>query len=97
LRFCFHPGKTATEALEMLQRAFNEEALSRTQVFKWFVQFKRGEMCVEDHPHSERPSTSHTNENVEKKFEKKSTRIIGTQLMRSQKLQVWVGVPVRGF
>jgi len=50
LRFCFLLGKTATEAHEMLQRAFKEEALSRTQVFEWFAQFKRGEMSVEDHP-----------------------------------------------
>jgi len=56
----------ATEAHEMLQKAFKEEALSRTQVFEWFARFKRGEMSVEDHPHSGRPSTSHTDENVEK-------------------------------
>jgi len=34
---------------------------------------------------------------MSKKFEKKSTRIISTQLTRSQKLQVWVGVPVSRF
>jgi len=66
LRFCFHLGKTAKEAHEMLQRAFKEEALSRTQVFEWFARFKRGEMSVENHPHSGRPSTSRTDENVEK-------------------------------
>jgi hypothetical protein len=57
LRFCFCLGKTATEAHEMLQKAIKEEALSHTQVFEWFVLFKRGEMSVEDHPHSGRPST----------------------------------------
>ena len=66
LRFCFSLGKTATEADEMLQKTFKEEALSRTQVFEWFARFKRGEMSVEDHPHSGRPSTSPTDENVEK-------------------------------
>ena len=69
LRFCFHLRKTATEAHEMLQKAFKEETLSHTQVFEWFAQFKRGEMSVEDHPHSGRPSTSCSGENVEK-FEK---------------------------
>ena len=49
----------------MFQKAFKEEALSRTQVFEWFARFKRGEMSVEDHPHSGRPSTSRTEENVE--------------------------------
>jgi len=66
LRICFRLGKTATEAHEMLQKAFKEEALSRTQVFEWFARFKRGEMSVEDHPHSGRPSTSRTDRNVEK-------------------------------
>jgi len=56
----------ATDAHEMLQTAFKEEALSHTQVFEWFAWFKRGEMSVEDHPHSGRPSTSRTDENVEK-------------------------------
>jgi len=66
LRFCFCLGKTATEAHEMLQKAFKEEALSRTHVFGWFARFKIGEMSVEDHPHSGRLSTSRTDENVEK-------------------------------
>jgi len=70
LRYCFRLGKTATEVHEMLQKAFKEEALSRTQVFEWFARFKRGEMNVEDHPHSGRPSTSRTDENVEKIREK---------------------------
>jgi len=50
----------------MLQKAFKEEALSRTQVFECFARFKGGEMSVENHPHSGRPSTSRTDENVEK-------------------------------
>jgi len=54
----------------MLQKAFKEEALSRTQVFEWFARFKRGEMSVEDRLHSGRPSTSRTDENVEKIREK---------------------------
>jgi len=71
----------ATEAHEVLQKAFKEEALSHTQVFEWFALFRRGEMSVENHRHSGRPSTSRTNE-------KKSTSIVSTQLTRSQKLQV---------
>jgi len=66
LRFCFCLGKMATEVHEMLQKAFKEEALSHTQVFEWSARFKRGEMSVEDHAHSGRPSTTRTNENVEK-------------------------------
>ena len=70
LRFCFRLRKTATEAHEIFQKTFKEESLSRTQVFEWSARFKRGEMSVEDHPHSGRPSTSRTSENVEKIREK---------------------------
>ena len=62
LRFCFRLGKTATEAHEMLPKAFKEEAPSRTQVFEWSARFKREEMSVEDHHHSGRPSTSYRQE-----------------------------------
>jgi hypothetical protein len=65
LRFCFCLEKTATEAHEMLQKAFKEEALNRTRVFEWFVWFKRGEMSIEDHPHSGCLSTSRDDDNVE--------------------------------
>jgi len=54
----------------MLRKAFKEEALSRTQVFEWFAWFKRGEMSVGDHPHSGRPSTSRSDENIEKNLTK---------------------------
>ena len=57
----------------MLQKAFKEEALSRTQVFEQFARFKRGEMSIEDHPHSGCPSTR-----MLKKFDKKSRRVVGT-------------------
>jgi aromatic ring-cleaving dioxygenase len=60
----------ATEAHEMLQKAFKEEALSRTQVLKGFARFKRGEMSIEVHPHSGRPSTSRTDKNIKKIREK---------------------------
>ena len=50
----------------MLQKIFKEETLSRTQVFALFARVKRGKMSVEDHPHSGRPSTSRSDENVEK-------------------------------
>jgi len=91
LRFCFRLGKTATEAREMLQKAFKEEALSRTQVFEWFAQFKRGEMSVKIILILGARQQVVLNQN------KKSTRIVSTQSTRSQKLQVWVGAPVSGF
>lgn len=50
----------------MLLRVFKEDAMSRTQVFKWFGQFKHGEMTVEEHTRSGCPLTSRNDEKVEK-------------------------------
>ena len=50
----------------MLQEAFKEEALSQARVYKWFSRFKRGDMSLEDQPRSCRPSTSRTDENIQK-------------------------------
>jgi len=42
VKFCFVLGKSAAETVLMLQEAFKEEALSRTQVYEWYSHFKRG-------------------------------------------------------
>jgi len=36
IKFCFIIGKTATETYQLLQQAYNEDAMGRTQVFDWF-------------------------------------------------------------
>jgi len=88
LEILFPSRKTAKEAYEMLQKAFKEEALSHTQVFEWFVQFKRGEMSVLKIILILGARQQVVPTRMKKKFKKKSTRIVGTQLTRSQKLQV---------
>ncbi|GFG29188.1 hypothetical protein Cfor_05006 [Coptotermes formosanus] len=50
----------------MLKEAFKDEAMGKTQVYEWFNPFKRGEMSVEDQLRSGGPSTSRSDENVEK-------------------------------
>lgn len=40
-----------------------------TYIFEWFRSFKRGEINVEDHFHSERFSTSRKDENIEKIYQ----------------------------
>jgi len=42
IKFCFVLGKSAAETVLMLQEAFKEEALSRTQVYEWYSRFKGG-------------------------------------------------------
>ena len=42
IKFCFKIGKTATETYQLLQQAYGEDEMGRTQVFDWFRLFKEG-------------------------------------------------------
>ena len=66
IKFCFKIRKTATERYQLLQQAYGEEAMGRTQVFYWFRRFKEGRTSVEIDPRSERPSTSRNEETIAK-------------------------------
>ena len=62
IKFCFKIGKTATETYQLLQQAYGEDAMGRTQVFDWFRPFKEGRTSVESDYRSGRPSTSRNGE-----------------------------------
>ena len=68
IKFCFLLGKTAAETVTMLREAFKEEALNQAKANEWLSRFKRGDMSLEDQPRSGRPSTSRTDENIQKNF-----------------------------
>jgi hypothetical protein len=59
-------GKTAVETVTMLKEAFKDKVIGKTQVYKQFNRFKRGEMSVQDQLLCGRPSNCRTDENVEK-------------------------------
>ena len=50
----------------MLTKAYGESAMSKTRVYEWYKRFQDGREDVEDDERSGRPSTSTTDENVEK-------------------------------
>src|ERR1043166_1058079 len=60
----FKSGLTAVESLGRLQTALGESAPSRTQVFWWFGEFRRGRTTLKDDVIPGRPSTAVTEENV---------------------------------
>jgi hypothetical protein len=76
--------KTAAETATMLQEAFKDEAMGKTQVCMWFNCFKRGEMSVEDQPHCGHPSMRRTERNVEK-FTRQSLQIVAGPLTKFPK------------
>jgi len=64
VKFCLLLGKRAGETNVMLETAYKEAALGKTQVYEWFSCFRNGELSLADHPRSGRPSTSRTDENI---------------------------------
>jgi len=50
----------------MLQQAYGEDCLSRTQFHEWYRRFKSGRTSIEDDPKSGRPSASTDDDHFEK-------------------------------
>jgi len=63
-KFCAILGKSATETLTMIQQAFEDQSLSRTQVFQLHVWFKTGHTSVDDDEHTRRARSCTTPETV---------------------------------
>ena len=66
LKFLVRLGKTPPEALELLQEVDGTDTMSRSHLFEWHRRFKERKEEVEDDHRSGRPSTSRTDENVER-------------------------------
>ena len=66
IKFCFKIGKPATETYQLLQQAYGEDAMGRTQVFDWFHRFKEGRTAIESNPRLGRPSTLRNEEMIAK-------------------------------
>ena len=66
LKFLVGLGKTPTEALKLLQEVYGDDTMSKTRLFEWHSRFKEGREEVKDDHRSGKPSTSSTDENVER-------------------------------
>ena len=63
VKFWFLLGKTAGETVVMLEAAYKEAALGKTQVYEWFSRFRNGDLSLADQPRSG-SSTSRMDENI---------------------------------
>jgi hypothetical protein len=48
IKFSFNLEKTASETYKMLKKPFGDDTTSRTQTFKWYSHFRRGQTSVEE-------------------------------------------------
>ena len=65
VKFCVKLGKSATGTYDLLKKVYDDECLSRTQVFEWFERFKEGREEIGDNQRPGHPSTSKTDTNIE--------------------------------
>ena len=65
IKFCFKAGKTSTETLEMVRAAYADEALTRSDIFRWYGRFHEGREDIQDDTRSGRPSESRADGNIE--------------------------------
>lgn len=66
IKFCLKNEISCADALKMLQKCYGDETISKSSVYNWYKDFKNGREAVEDEPRSGRPSTSITEQNINK-------------------------------
>jgi hypothetical protein len=64
IKFCFKAGPSATETLVLVQKAYGNEALNRSNVFRWYSQFRDGRELVEDDERVCCPKSTRTEVNM---------------------------------
>ncbi|EGI63738.1 FLJ37770-like protein [Acromyrmex echinatior] len=66
IKFYVKNGFNGAKTLEMLGNCFGSDVLKKTTVYEWHERFRSGRESVEDNERSGRPSTSKTDENINK-------------------------------
>ena len=66
IKFCVKLGESLTMTYEKLQRFYGEHSLYRSQVFRWHKSILEGREQVEDETRAGRPSTSKTDDYLER-------------------------------
>ena len=66
IKFCFQLGKTSSETIQMVQKSFGNECMSKTRIKEWYNRFKGGRTSVDSDSRSGRPSMKKTLDNIER-------------------------------
>ena len=60
----FRCGRTQQQCVELMTSAFEDEAPSKTTIYRWFSEFQRERVSLSDAPREGRPKTAITQENI---------------------------------
>ena len=66
IKFCFQLGKTSSETIRIMQKAFGNKCMRKTRIKEWYNRFKGGRTFVDSDSHSGRPPMTKTLDNIER-------------------------------
>jgi len=64
IKSCFRASLSATETLVLVQKAYGNETLNGSSVFRWYSRFWNGRELVEDDERGGRPKSTRTEVNI---------------------------------
>ena len=64
IKFCFKASLSATETLVLVQKAYGNEALNWSNIFRWYSQFREGRELVDDDKRGGHPKSTRTVVNI---------------------------------
>ena len=60
IKFCFYAGLSVTETLVLVQKAYGNEGLNGSNVFRWYSRLSGGRELVENDERDNRPKSTRT-------------------------------------
>ena len=88
-QFCFQLGKTSSETIQMMHKAFGNECMNKTRIKEWYNRFKGGRTSVDSDSRSGRPSTTKTLDNIKRV----RLAIVGDRRLTVRELENDLGIP----
>jgi hypothetical protein len=64
IKFCFKAGLPATETLVLVQKAYGNDTLNPSNVFRWYYRFRDRRVLVEDDERGGRAKSTQTEVNI---------------------------------
>jgi hypothetical protein len=64
IKFCFKAGLSATETLVLVQKAYGNDAVNRSNDFRWYSRFREGRKLVEDDEKRGLPKSTRIEANI---------------------------------